>query len=795
MIAPRWRMVLRDLHLSWERTLLVIAAIAVGVFGVGAILTGFSIMMREIDSSYMGTNPASVRMWTDGVDEGLLTALRARPDVAIVESRRMLRASVRTGDGEWSAMPLYAPPSFENLRIDTFAPEEGAWPPKAGEVLIERSSIRVAKAAIGSWVTVRMPSGVERRLRVAGTVHSPALTPGSMALVAYGYVSRETLTLLGEERTSDEIKVVLRDSAADEASIRRAAFDLKQWLEQQGRTVSRVEVPNPGEHPNMPAMRLILNMMLSFAILSLLLSGLLVFNLVSGIIARQTRQIGVMKAVGATTAQVMGVYIGMVALLGLAGVTVAVPLATLAGQGIARTVLNGFNMTISRDDIPVWVSLVQFGVGVLVPVLAALYPAYSGSATTVLAALRDAVAGAAEFGTTRLDAVLARIAVLGRPFALALRNTFRRKGRLALTIVALSLGGAVFMTAMNVADSLTETINSSFDRRNYDIELQLARPYPQAALRQIVQGTPGVVKAEGWLQVDAEIVESPEATIRNGITIVGMPPQTPLADSPLMAGRQLAPGDAGVLVITPTLAEEEPAMKVGSRATLRIDDRESSWLVVGLVREVGSGMVAYAPYDHLEGVARSTGLTNNVKVVCERSDKAFVHSAEKAIRTQLERAGVQVASTQAVATSRQVLILHVAITLGFLMFVSVLSSIVGAMGLASTMSINVIERTREIGVMRAVGATTHAVLRIVVLEGVLISMVSWVVALVLSFPLSRLTGSVPAAVFIKAPLIQVVSTTGVWLWLAIAASVGIAASITPAWRASRIPVPETLAYE
>jgi putative ABC transport system permease protein len=250
-----------------------------------------------------------------------------------------------------------------------------------------------------------------------------------------------------------------------------------------------------------------------------------------------------------------------------------------------------------------------------------------------------------------------------------------------------------------------------------------------------------------------------------------------------------------VLVITPTLADKEPQVRVGSRVTLRIDKRDSSWMVVGRAREVGSGPTAYAPYGHVSGTARLAGLANDVRITSDRSDPASTRASQQSAQSRLEDAGMRVLSAQTVASSRQVLINHVAITLTFLMLVSVLSSVVGAMGLASTMSINVIERTREIGVMRALGATTHAVVKIVVLEGVLISVASWVFAMVLSVPLSRLTGAVPAAVFIRAPLDEVISPTGIWLWLAIVVVVGISASLSPAWRASRAPVPETLAYE
>jgi putative ABC transport system permease protein len=111
------------------------------------------------------------------------------------------------------------------------------------------------------------------------------------------------------------------------------------------------------------------------------------------------------------------------------------------------------------------------------------------------------------------------------------------------------------------------------------------------------------------------------------------------------------------------------------------------------------------------------------------------------------------------------------------------------------MSINVLERTREIGVMRAIGASNGAILRIVLVEGVIIGAVSWLIAFVLALPFSMLLSSVVGQAFVRSELNFTFSLTGALLWLGVVTALAALASFLPAWNASHITVRDVLAYE
>jgi putative ABC transport system permease protein len=120
--------------------------------------------------------------------------------------------------------------------------------------------------------------------------------------------------------------------------------------------------------------------------------------------------------------------------------------------------------------------------------------------------------------------------------------------------------------------------------------------------------------------------------------------------------------------------------------------------------------------------------------------------------------------------------------------------VIGGLGLASTISLNVLDRTRELGIMRAIGATTQNVMQIIILEGVFIGVLSWIFAIALSFPYNALMGQV-FAVFIKNPINLTTSFTGWFIWFFVIIVIGSAASALPAWNAAKQPVNEVLSYE
>lgn len=805
--STRWRKAARDLWSNKVRTLLIVLVVAISVFGIGAVLGAYSILTREIGANYLGTNPASATLVTDStVDDELVREALARPGVAEAEARRTVVARARVGQDEWRTIVLFVVEDFRGMRVGTFKPEQGSFPPRGREMLVERSAVPVLGAGLGDEVVVKTPEGPEKTLPVSGTVHDPGQSPGWMDNVGYGYITPATLGWLGETGSLTELKIMVEDAAPGEVAGDEKTEEVAQkaagWLETEGLGVSRIEVPPPGEHPHQAQMTALLFLLGAFGVMALVLSGVLVANMVSALLAQQVRQIGVMKAIGARTGQVMGLYLGMVAALSASALILAVPAGILAARRGSVLAAGLLNFDITSFAIPLWVFALQAALGLLVPLLVAAYPVWRGSRITVREAMSDYGVGGDSAGAGHLDASLGRLkGIVSRPLMLSLRNVFRRRARLVLTLSALAAGGAVFMAALNVSASWDKTLDGAFETRPHDVEVRLERPERAERLEEIAGGVPGVAKAEAWGYSEAarahpgktEVARVYPGGIHGGFAMVGLPADSALVRPNLVEGRWLEDGDMDAVVVNGALIQDEPDIEVGGDISLSVGEKEASWRVVGIVEELGAPATAYATDDAFAAATGRAGEAGNLRVVAEGAGAEG--TGARGLERELDQAGVEVASTQETTVLRASFDEHIVILVSALTGMAALVAAIGGVGLASTMGVNVLERTRELGVMQAVGATPRDILRIVVAEGVLTGVLSWLLALVLSLPLSAAVGFVAGQVGLGVPLDFAVLPSAMLLWLGIVVALAAAASFYPAWSASRMTVRETLAYE
>lgn len=782
MTTP-WKKAIRDFWLERTRTIMVLFAIAAGIAAFSTVLSTYAILTRELDKSYGATNPASATLWTDEIDDALLGAIRANRGVAEVEPRRVLRWRIRTGPMRWRAMTLFVIDDFENLRVSTIAPEQGSWPPAPGEVLIERDAVQVAKTGIGRMVLVKDGAGDEYSLRVGGIVHDVGQAQARMENHVYAYISRATLPLLGAEPSLNQLKIVVASNRGDEAHIRRVAGEVRAIAESRGHPVTRIDVPPPGKHPHAAIMAVLFAGKAAFGLLVLGLSGVIVVNLLTALMAAQVRQIGVMQTVGGTRAQIARVYFSQALLLGLSALVIAIPLGMAGTRLLTRYQAVLLNYDISSWDVPWWVYLLDVAVGVVVPLLAAAIPVWKGSGIPVREALADHGVPQRALGSGMLDRVLLRIGGVARPPLMAIRNAFRRRTRLVLTVITLAAGGLFFIVALNVRASLIATLDNLFAQQRYDLTVSLAEMTAIEDVERAVRATPGIAKADYWIASEGSMPGTSDT-----FTVAAMPAGTALVRQNIVEGRGLRAGDVDVVVVNTSLTASRPHVRPGARVSLQVGARTAEYTVAGIAREPFAPAVAYIPHNR-------PGRTNSVRLVLAARSGDDVDRIKLALEENLRREEVATRGSSSQEESRYAFDQHMLMIYDFLAVMSVVIIGVGGLGLMTTLSLNVLERRREMGVLRAIGATPLAVWSMIVTEGLAMAMLSWSLASVAAWPVSRAIGSLMTRGALRGGLDFVFEPRGLALWLAASLLLASIASFLPAWNASRTPVREALGYE
>lgn len=782
------RKVLRDLWLQRARTALVVAAVAIGLIGAGSILNTWALVRVATVEGFAASLPVSATLTVDRVDPGVLDHLRGHPQIAAVRARRVLTTALQA-DGRSRRVRIEAHADFAQATIGLLQPVSGTWPPGDGEIVIETSALDFSGAQIGQTVEVQTLAADTVRLAVAGTVRDVSQAPGWMEHMVYAYVTPQTMTRLGTVTGFNELQLRVRDAGLDRDAVRKIVDDLREQLEASGVRVLDVDVPTPGQHIHAAQMDSLLLTQGAFGLLTLLVCAFLVVNLVSAMLAGQARQIGVMKTLGAGARQIMAMYLAMAFLLGLMATAIALPVALLIGREYADLKAELLNFPIAGYAVPTWAIALQVLVGCLLPVAAAAVPVLRSCATSVGSALRD-------IGIVGDDATFAirrrvHIGALPRPLLLALGNAFRRRQRMALTLLALAAGGAVFLGAANLKQSVQESVDLIYSAQRFDFSLRLAQPQSAATVEAVAAAVVGIERSEAWRGVQAQRV-APDGRLDEPFAVVGLPPGSAMVAPQITAGRWLQTGDAAALVVSRRLAREH-ALNADQQIVLRIDGQPRTWTIVGIV-EAGPQMQAWTTRASLDEVRGNDDATSLVVSTSLRSLPAQLDTIVR-LRAALEAAGMPVASSQGSGEGRRVLEDHLLMVVEFLGLMGWVMVVVGGMGLASTMSLAVLERTREIGVMRAIGAGHGTIKGLIQVEGLVIAGLSVLLALPLSIPMSVLLAQAFGRIMFTVPVHYLPNALACGQWLALALTVSLLACAWPARGATRISARAALSYE
>ncbi|MBN1217395.1 MAG: FtsX-like permease family protein [Anaerolineae bacterium] len=799
MFRPRWRKIFRDLWLNKIRTILVILSIAVGVFAIGVIVSTQIMLAEDMSKSYRATHPSHAHLFPGGFDDDVVEATR-RVDGVLEADARLdeFETRIKVGPDQWKTLNLDVLNDYNDQRLDIVSPVSGAWPPPKRQLLLEQQSFYIVNVKEGDVVEIETRDGKIRHMRVAGVAHDMGNAPAPFVGEAYGYITFETLEWLGEPRHYDELVIRVDQDAPTEESIRAVADAVEKKIEKSGLNVYWTWIPEPDEHPANESVEPMLLILGVLGILSLFLSGFLVINTISAILAQQVRQIGIMKAVGARATQVIQLYIGMVLFFGLLSLLVAVPLGAWAAYEFSAYIAWLVNFDLTGFRIPPQALAVEVAVGLIVPLLAALYPIITGARITVNAAISTYGLGKGQFGTHLIDRTVewltGKILAVSRPIRISLRNAIRRKARLTLTLFTLTLGGAIFIAVLSVHSSLLATLDEALTYWNYDVEVDFDHAHRIEEIKRKALNVPGVVDAESWIGNTARRMYADGHEGEN-INVLGIPANTTMIHPTLLAGRWLLPDDENALVLNTEVLKEESDINVGDEIRLTIEGRENTWRVVGIVKGVMTGSIAYANYPYFARYLRYIGRSGGVQIVAQDHSPEFQEQLARQVKDYFDRLGMQVQETETIASIRDNIEYQFNVVVFFLAFMAVLIALVGCLGLMGTMSINVIERTREIGVMRAVGASDGDVMKIVIVEGLVIGLFSWIVGAILGWPTGRLLSDAVGVAFMESPLTYQFAFGGALLWLGIILVLAALASLLPAWNASRLSVREVLAYE
>lgn len=773
----------RDLRHRTLRSVLTLIGIAIGVTGLVAIsYTGRNLAVAQV-TVYDASSQADLNIGTGDISPSIRNVLERLPNVALVEGRVVYytRASVDPDATRWIDFRLTGIGDFDEVQINRIELLEGRYP-EAGEITLDASARSLIPANIGDVVYTRSRVGDRPTAhRVVGFTRTPAALDAAILNQAFAYgpigdVRREA-NLVGDNRLLFRLE--------DPAEAGTTAGRIGRILGARGIPIGFTIVRDPANAEGRRELATLLQLLTAFSILGVILSGFLVGNTVAAIMAEEMRQVGIMKSLGAGRLRLIRAYLLPALLLGGAGTLIGLPLGIVGGGALGTYLANLLGLRLPPPNLAAREPLLALAVGIGVPVVAAVVPAWHGAGTPVSALVRSYGVAAAR-GRRLLDRLLRPVGRLSTIGLMALRAGGRRPARSAVTVLVIALSAAAFLATQTLDSSVRGTIDRLYGIYAADAYFSVGSPVTTRYASDLAQ-LPDVARAEAWSRTGGFVGSL-------SVDVWGVPSDTQLYRYQLVEGRWYS-GQPREVVVSANLAGSA-GLAVDQLIEIDLGDQRRPFTVVGIVDDESTylGSVAAGKvFMTVQDVSRLTYYGDGANLFAlslTRRDPAGVDAA--LARIELATRDVLPGTFAAYADKESTLQVVRILTVLLRAMVTIIG-IVGAAGIANTLILNVTERRREIGILRAIGARRGHLVRLLLAEGLALGLLGLALGTVLGYALARalvdLTGaSLFRLDFLLTPGIAL-NTTLLALGLALLASVG------PGLLAARLRPIEALRYE
>lgn len=779
----------RDLVINPKRTFLAIFALVLGIWGAGTVLVSYSILTKDLNTNFQNTSPAQLILKSNEFDKLDLDQFIDKPEIETAEFRDFSLQRIEIKPDEWVPLFLYGVENFDSINLAKIFQEKGSLTPEKGSISIERDGKNMSNIDIGSIPRIRV-GGKMMDVPVSGICFDPAQAPATQDHFIYAYTDKATFsTITGVQ--ADKRLIIRFNNAQSKEDVEQASAKIMADFAQNNIHITNVDVPLFNEHPHQWQLNTILFLVGVIGLLAFIMGAVLVSQLMRSIMANQVRQIGIFKAIGASRLQSFQIYITMLLIMGLCAGMIAVPLSVLAGEAYSNFVAGILNFNI-LTSVPISTYVYLFLVSLFLPIVVSFSILLKGTRIPVREALNDYGINN-NSGNNQLKFL--RKFKLSNTFILAIKNSLRNSRRLSVTIVTMALGVAIFSTGFNVRQSLKNLLSDLETELKYDVQVVLNNQIPQDEAIFPFKSIENVKEIAVW-NGGSGAIQSKVLSTDKEVGIVALPFNTELIKPKIIEGHWLGATTDLEIVLNQKAWEAYDHAAIGSNVNLTIGDTVIPTKLVGVVEQFDMAKL-YMDAKKYNTIFNPEHFVNTLTFVAKDNDFEKVLDLKRNIETSIASSDLSVLFVMSDAERVKVIYDHLNIILSTIVILSFLVLIVSAIGMASATGINIGERTREIGVMRAIGATPRMIYSIFVSEGMIISFVSILLGIIISYPLSQV-----AAVFFgnlmlgeEAVLQYAFNPLGFAVTLGVTISFGWLASRIPARNAVKTSTREALDYE
>ena len=362
------------------------------------------------------------------------------------------------------------------------------------------SSRRLQAVNIGDTIALRENVAAPPvYARISGFTRTPGQPDASILARATGYAPaadvQQWRQQTGDNQLLVRLKVFQRGTETQQAIVRA--------LDRRGIGHSPGTIRDPQDAVGTKELGALLLLMSVFSIIGVVLSGFLVWNTMNAVMAEEMRQVGILRALGASRWQVLRTYLLPALLVGIVGSGIGLILGVIGGRALAAFLGSLIGLALPSFTLAPREVLLGLAVGIGVGLGAALVPAWQGTRVRALELLRN-YGVRADYGVGFFQRLLARLRGTTAMLAMAIRNTWRRRVRSIITMLVVAIGAAAFIGTQVLNASVLRTVDDLYSIYGTDAWLSFRFQEPTGFTGELRRDT-DIMVAEGWVRSDAYV--------------------------------------------------------------------------------------------------------------------------------------------------------------------------------------------------------------------------------------------------------------------------------------------------
>lgn len=723
-----WRKARQDIRAHRGQWLAMMAALVLGGIGMIGAQTAKAVLEREIPASFLLANSPDLTLWFDNATPEVAQRIREKPMVEAAELRGSFTTRIQVTKEKWLPLRVHIVSHPREVSVGRILmPSDSSTSSTASlAIYIERSGRSLLQQRPGETITLRTTTGENVSLALADYVFDPAVAPSTQEQTLYGYCSLECARALHTDARFDQVAVTLRARGSERDAI-EAGDEIRAHLNASSASPLRID-SRLAAHPHEGLMNAMLRVIGVFGWMATLLAAALTAYLSHAWMRREAKQIAVMKTLGARRRDIVCFYSVMAVVFLAATLLIAMPLGMMLGLSLVEFQAGMTNIDIQSRAVPMATIVVAALLLSTVLLGAMLMPILTACSKRVV----DALHGYSIVAPNALARASARLSLdaLSVGNRLALRNVWRRPWRAALVVAAIGLGGGLLLTTRTNFDSYLATIDKNQAAREHDAEVFFSKAPQMETLQRVVTTLPHVQHAEIWQRTKVTVTGSTEMAF----TLSAFPDASRMFVMPFSVGRYVNPEANDEIVITRFLADRFPALSLGVAVELVHGVHRQRVTIVGIVEEIAASL-AYANASTFVAITGTQTKGASVRIKLDTDD---VVGAINALDRAFMRGGIVPAQIISAEVVRESLIEHFLVVGGAMKLIALCVAVLGAIMLCALAVFNTLDRTRELAILRAIGAPPSTAIQLMLIEAASVMAVGFVVAVALSLAISRL---------------------------------------------------------